>query len=46
VRKVKVPVHVIAFAEDMQAPAQEGEEVARLISGASLHLLEGMGHGS
>ena len=43
---VKVPVHVIAFAEDVQAPPQDGEEVARLIPGARFHLLEGMGHGS
>jgi pimeloyl-ACP methyl ester carboxylesterase len=44
--KVRVPVHVLAFAEDVQAPPQDGEEVARLIPGAQLHLLEGMGHGS
>jgi pimeloyl-ACP methyl ester carboxylesterase len=44
--KVRVPVHVLAFAEDVQAPPQDGEEVARLIPGARLHLLEGMGHGS
>ena len=43
---VKVPVHVLAFAEDVQAPPQDGEEVARLVPGAKLHLLEGMGHGS
>jgi pimeloyl-ACP methyl ester carboxylesterase len=45
-RGVKVPVHVIAFAEDVQAPPQDGEEVARLVPGAEFHLLEGMGHGS
>lgn len=43
---VKVPVHVIAFAEDVEAPPQDGEELARLIPGARFHLLEGMGHGS
>jgi thioesterase CepJ len=43
---VRVPVHVLAFAEDVQAPPQDGEEVARLVPGAKLHLLEGMGHGS
>ncbi len=43
---VQVPVHVLAFAEDVQAPPQDGEEVARLIPGARLHLLEGLGHGS
>lgn len=43
---VRVPIHVIAFAEDVQAPPQDGEEVARLVPGAEFHLLEGMGHGS
>jgi pimeloyl-ACP methyl ester carboxylesterase len=43
---VKVPVHVIAFAEDVEAPPQDGEELARLIPGARFHLLAGMGHGS
>lgn len=43
---VIVPVHVIAFAEDVQAPPQDGEELANLIPGAEFHLLEGMGHGS
>jgi pimeloyl-ACP methyl ester carboxylesterase len=45
-RHVEVPVHVIAFAEDVQAPPQDGEEVARLVPGAEVHLLDGMGHGS
>ena len=43
---VTVPVHVIAFEEDVEAPPQDGEEVARLIPGAELHLMPGMGHGS
>lgn len=43
---VRVPVHVIAFAEDVQAPPQDGEELADLIPTAEFHLLEGMGHGS
>ena len=43
---VRVPVHVIAFAEDVQAPPQDGEELAGLIPTAEFHLLEGMGHGS
>ena len=43
---VRVPVHVIAFAEDVQAPPQDGEELAGLIPNAEFHLLEGMGHGS
>ncbi|MEX2648524.1 MAG: alpha/beta hydrolase [Alphaproteobacteria bacterium] len=44
--RVRVPVHVIAFAEDVQAPPQDGEEMARLIPGATFDLLEGMGHAS
>jgi pimeloyl-ACP methyl ester carboxylesterase len=43
---VRVPVHVIAFAEDVQAPPQDGQELAALIPGATFHLLDGMGHGS
>lgn len=43
---VRVPVHVIAFTEDVQAPPQDGEELAGLIPNAEFHLLDGMGHGS
>jgi pimeloyl-ACP methyl ester carboxylesterase len=43
---VRAPVHVIAFAEDVEAPPQDGEELARLIPNAEFHLMEGMGHGS
>jgi pimeloyl-ACP methyl ester carboxylesterase len=43
---VRVPVHVVSFAEDVQAPPQDGEELAGLIPDAEFHLLEGMGHGS
>jgi pimeloyl-ACP methyl ester carboxylesterase len=43
---VRVPVHVIAFDEDVEAPPQDGEELARLIPGAELHVMKGMGHGS
>ena len=43
---VRVPVHVIAYAEDVQAPPQDGEELADLIPTAEFHLLQGMGHGS
>jgi pimeloyl-ACP methyl ester carboxylesterase len=45
-KSVRVPVHVIAFEEDVEAPPQDGEEVARLIPGAELHSMPGMGHGS
>jgi hypothetical protein len=40
------PVHVIAFAEHVQAPPKDGDELARLIPAACFHLLDGMGHGS
>lgn len=43
---VRVPVEVIAFTEDVQAPPQDGKEMADMIPGAGYHLLEGMGHGS
>ena len=45
-RGVQAPVHVIAFSEDVQAPPQDGEEVAQIVPGAKFHLLEGLGHGS
>lgn len=45
-KSVRVPVHVLAFEEDVEAPPQDGEEVAQLIPGAVLHNLPGMGHGS
>jgi len=45
-KTVRVPCHVLGFAEDVEAPPQDGEEVAQLIPGAKCHLLEGMGHGS
>ena len=45
-KSVRVPCHVLGFAEDVQAPPQDGAEVADLIPGATFHLLEGMGHGS
>jgi pimeloyl-ACP methyl ester carboxylesterase len=41
-----VPLHVIGFGEDVQAPPQLAEEVARLAPTAEFHLLDGMGHGS
>jgi pimeloyl-ACP methyl ester carboxylesterase len=43
---IRVPVHVVSFSEDVQAPPQDGEELAALIPSAEFHLLEGMGHGS
>ena len=43
---VRVPVHVISFAEDVQAPPQDGQELADLMPTAEYHLMAGMGHGS
>jgi pimeloyl-ACP methyl ester carboxylesterase len=40
----RVPLHVFAFAEDVQAPPQFGREVAELVPTAELHFFEGMGH--
>lgn len=40
----RVPLHVIAFEEDVQAVPQDGEEVAALCPTAELHLFEAMGH--
>lgn len=42
----RVPFHVFAYAEDVQAPPQYGKEVADLVPGAEYHLFEAMGHGS
>jgi 3-oxoadipate enol-lactonase len=41
-----VPMHVIAFTEDVQAPPQDGLEVAELAGNGDYHLFEAMGHGS
>jgi len=40
----RVPTHVIAFTEDVQAPPQDGREVAELMPNAEYHEFEGMGH--
>ena len=42
----RVPMHVIAFDQDVEAVPQDGEEVAALCPTAELHLFEGMGHSS
>jgi pimeloyl-ACP methyl ester carboxylesterase len=41
-----VPIHVIAFAEDVQTPPARAREVAELARSSTFHLLEGLGHGS
>jgi thioesterase CepJ len=40
----RVPMHVIAFSEDVQAPPQDGREVAEIAPAAEYHEFEGMGH--
>jgi pimeloyl-ACP methyl ester carboxylesterase len=40
----KVPIHVIGFSQDMQAPPQLGREVAELAGDGHFHMLEGLGH--
>lgn len=42
----RVPMHVVAFTEDIQAPPQDGFELAELAGNAEYHLFEEMGHGS
>jgi pimeloyl-ACP methyl ester carboxylesterase len=42
----RVPLHVLSFAEDVEAPPQYGREVADLVPGATYHEFDGMGHGS
>ena len=41
-----VPVHAIAFAQDVQTPPARVREVAELAPRGTCHLLEGLGHGS
>ena len=42
----QVPMHVVAFSEDIQAPPQDGQEMAEVAGNATYHEFEGMGHGS
>lgn len=41
-----VPLHVVAFSEDIESPPEDGRLVADLAPNAEFHLFEGMGHGS
>jgi pimeloyl-ACP methyl ester carboxylesterase len=43
---VPVPMHAIAFAQDVQTPPRRVREVAELAADGHFHLLEGLGHGS
>ncbi len=39
-----VPIHVIGFSEDCQAPALMGKRAAALAGNGHFHLLQGLGH--
>jgi pimeloyl-ACP methyl ester carboxylesterase len=41
-----VPLHVVAFSEDIQSPPEDGRLVADLAPNAEFHQFERMGHGS
>jgi pimeloyl-ACP methyl ester carboxylesterase len=43
---ISVPVHAVAFSEDVQTPPQRVREVAELAADGHFHLLQGLGHGS
>ena len=40
----QVPIHVIGFSQDMQAPPSHGRQVAELAAHGHFHLLDGLGH--
>lgn len=42
----RVPVHAVAFGEDVQTPPRRVREVAELAADGHFHLLPGLGHGS
>jgi 3-oxoadipate enol-lactonase len=42
----RVPIHAVAFSEDVQTPPQRVREVAELAADGHFHLLPGLGHGS
>ena len=43
---IAVPVHAVAFSEDVQPPPQLVQEVAERAADGHFHLLHGLGHGS
>ena len=45
-RGCDVPLHVLAFTEDVESPVQDARVVAELAPSAELHVFDGMGHGS
>jgi len=44
--RIGVPIHAVAFAQDVQTPPRRVREVADLAADGHFHLLEGLGHGS
>lgn len=44
--KIDVPIHAVAFSEDVQTPPQRVRQVSDLAANGHFHLLQGLGHGS
>ncbi len=44
--RIAVPIHAVAFAQDVQTPPRRVREVAALAADGHYHELEGLGHGS
>jgi pimeloyl-ACP methyl ester carboxylesterase len=44
--RCRVPIHAVAFSEDVQTPPARVREVAELAADGHFHCLEGLGHGS
>lgn len=44
--RIAVPIHAVAFSEDVQTPPKRVREVADLAMNGHFHLLAGLGHGS
>jgi pimeloyl-ACP methyl ester carboxylesterase len=44
--RIAVPVHAVAFSQDVQTPPARVREVAALAADGHFHLLDGLGHGS
>ncbi|MFL5864884.1 MAG: alpha/beta fold hydrolase [Solirubrobacteraceae bacterium] len=44
--RIALPIHAVAFSEDVQTPPRRVREVAELAANGHFHLLQGLGHGS
>ena len=44
--ETRVPIHAVAYSQDVQTPPRRVREVAELAADGHFHLLEGLGHGS